>query len=79
MKIEYLLIKTRNDFCQTIEQFKNLLSSNSRISFSNNTLLFKETVFNIIITSRTIEKDNKNKPEIIFYFQISYEKANNNR
>ncbi len=77
MKIEYLLIKTRNDFCQTIEQFKNLLSSNSRISFSNNTLLFKETVFNIIITSRTIEKDNKNKPEIIFYFQISYEKANN--
>ena len=30
MRIRYLLVKSKDDFCQNIEQFKNLLSVNSR-------------------------------------------------
>lgn len=79
MRIEYMLIKTQNDFCQTIEQFKSLLSSNSRITFSDDTLRFEKTMFNIKLSSKNIEKEKKrkNKPEIVFYFQISSEEDSN--
>ncbi len=79
MRIEYMLIKPQNDFCKTIEQFKSLLSSNARITFSDDTLCFEKTTFNIKISSKIIEKEKKgkNKPEIVFYFQISSEDTSN--
>lgn len=38
MKMEYLLVKGKDDFCQDEEQFKNLLSSNTRVTLYKNTL-----------------------------------------
>lgn len=69
MKIEYLLIKTQNDFCQTVEQFKNILTSNVRLTFSSDKLLtFKKVKFNYSISTYNI--DTTQNHETVFYFQI---------
>ena len=39
MKIEYLLIKKKNDICSDIDSFKSLLSSNTRLSFKDDKTL----------------------------------------
>lgn len=39
MKIEYLLIKNKNDICSDIDSFKSLLSSNTRLSFKDDKTL----------------------------------------
>lgn len=38
MNLEFLFIKTKDDFCQNINQFKNLLSSNTRLVLKDNSL-----------------------------------------
>lgn len=67
MKIEYLLMKKQDDFCQNIEQFKNLISSNVRIVFENDSLLIDKKKLQYIITVDNVEASK----EIMFYFQIS--------
>ena len=38
MNLEFLFIKTKDDFCQNINQFKSLLSSNTRLVLKDNSL-----------------------------------------
>lgn len=37
MKIEYMLVKGKDDFCQTVDQFNSLLSSNTRVVLKDHT------------------------------------------
>ena len=69
MKIEYLFIKPQNDFCQTVEQFKNILASNVQLTFSSDKLLtFKKKTFDYSISTYNV--DNKKHHETVFYLQI---------
>lgn len=69
MKIEYLIIKTKDDFCQDVEQFKSLLLSNTRLKITGDVIRFQNTDFGFVITNYEIT--DKKKKETVFYFQIS--------
>lgn len=73
MKIEYLLIKSKNDFCCSVEQFKSLLLTNKRISISADKLLFSKASFDYSISLQEIKGKKK---EVVFYFSISSDTEN---
>ena len=65
LKTEYLLIKTQNDFCSTVDQFKSLLLSNKRLSIDENSIQFSGVSFDYTLTAQEVVwKKNK---EIVFY------------
>lgn len=69
MKIEYLLVKTNNDFCSTADQFKNLLMSNKRITMTDDSINFSNTTLEYTLSATEVNwKKNK---EIVFYFMVS--------
>lgn len=72
MKIEYLIIKPKDDFCTTPDKFLSLLSSNSRLEVKDNQISFQNEAFLYSLDSETVEY--KNKKEIVFHFIISSEK-----
>jgi len=74
LKIEYLLIKTDNDFCSTTEQFKSLLLSNKRISMNETSIQFSGVSLGFTLTEQAVVW--KKKKEIIFYFSVSAEEDN---
>lgn len=59
MKSEYLLVKGKDDFCQDIEQFKNLLASNTRLVLNGNTLEAdqKKLTYSIVMYNVTASKE----------------------
>lgn len=67
MKIEYLLMKKQDDFCQNIEQFKNLFSSNVRMVFEGDTLRIDKKELQYVITVDKVEASK----EIVYHFQIN--------
>lgn len=62
MKIEYIIIKKEDDFCNSVERFKNLLSTNSRITFENSKIKFSNVALDYSIKTEKIQ----NKKERIF-------------
>ncbi len=62
MKIEYILTKKEDDFCDSVERFKNLLSTNSRITFENSKIKFSNVALDYSIKTEKIQ----NKKERIF-------------
>lgn len=62
MKIEYIIIKKEDDFCNSVERFKNLLSTNSRITFENSKIKFSNVALDYSIKTEKIH----NKKERIF-------------
>lgn len=55
MKIEYMLVKSKDDFCQTVEQFKNLLSANTRLVLTDETLETDHKMVNYSIELYEVE------------------------
>lgn len=69
MKIEYLMVKTNNDFCSTVDQFKSLLLSNKRITMTEDSINFSNTTLEYTLSATEVNwKKNK---EIVFYFMVS--------
>lgn len=68
MKTEYLLIKTKKDFCSNKEQFKNLLLSNSRITIEDSTIKLAQDSFTYGLIMQDVTW--KNKHEVVFYLTI---------
>ena len=73
MKIEYLLIKSNNDFCSSTEQFKSLLRSNKRITMDERTIRFSDVTLDYTLNAQEVAWKYK---EIIFYFIVTSEKKN---
>lgn len=71
MKLEYLLIKSNNDFCATEEQFKSLILSNKRLTMDDDQIQFSGENFTYMLTSQVVKW--KKRSEIVFYFVISTE------
>lgn len=69
MKTEYLLIKRKDDFCNTNDQFINHLLTNTRITVNGNTICFsnKELTYSLSVS----EVHTKGNKETLFYFIIS--------
>ena len=67
MKNEYIFIKQEYEYCNTIEQFKNIFSSNKRITFEEKNLIVdgKKLCYTI---KETIVKASK---EILFHLVIN--------
>lgn len=63
MKLEFLFVKGKDDFCQNVQQFKNFLLSNSRLTMNENILQVdhKELSYNIVMYEVDVSK------EIIFH------------
>lgn len=74
MIIEYVLIKSENDFCKDIDQFKSLLQANSRITFEDNYCYLSGKRFNYSLTSNNVKWDKRK--EVVFYFAVSTESNN---
>lgn len=66
MKIEYLFVKKNDDFCNTEEQFKSMLLSNSRISFQDNFLSIGKYKLEYVIKQDAVDAIN----EILFFLSI---------
>jgi len=75
MKIEYIIIKREDDFCDSVERFKNLLSTNSRITFANSKIKFSNVALDYIIKTEKIE----NKKERIFQLTFSCNDSDENK
>ena len=75
MKIEYIIIKREDDFCDSVERFKNLLSTNSRITFENSKIKFSNVALDYIIKTEKIE----NKKERIFQLIFSSNDSDESR
>lgn len=75
MKIEYIIIKREDDFCDSVERFKNLLSTNSRITFENSKIKFNNVALDYIIKTEKIE----NKKERIFQLIFSSNDSDESR
>lgn len=69
MKLEYLLIKTENDFCSTEEQFKNFLQTNMRIHIGNDQITFSGIHLTYTLGVEHIAW-GKSK-DIVFRFEVS--------
>lgn len=74
LKLEYLLIKSSNDFCNNVDQFKNLLRSNAQVNVSDESILLSSVRFDYELTSEEINLQ-RNK-EIVFHFAVSTEDEN---
>lgn len=60
MKIEYIIIKPEDDFCNSIESINNLLRSNSKIVISNDSLTFDKIVtINVLFTKLVCEQKER--------------------
>ena len=69
MKSEYHLIKKKDDFCNTAEQFKSLLLTNEQISIKGDTISLSQKSLNYSL--RVIEVITKSKSETVFYFVLT--------
>lgn len=74
MKIEYLLIKSNNDFCSNMDQFKSLLQSNRRIIMDDEHITFSGV--SLGYTLNVTEVDWRGKKEIVFYFTVCTDEQN---
>lgn len=66
MVIEYLFVKTKDDFCVNVEGFKKYLESNMRIKFENNEVTIDKKKYRYKLAETVVEKSN----EIVFHFGI---------
>ena len=69
MRIEYLLTKAKNDFCNTKEQFIHLLLTNNRLSINGDLISFSNNVLSY--TLDVTELKSKKNSETILYFIVS--------
>lgn len=69
MKIKYLLVKKKNDFCQNIEQFKSLLSVNARMTMDENNIKVGQKEVGYKIEMHEIEEAK----EIVFQLTLDAE------
>ncbi|SFH40261.1 hypothetical protein SAMN05660649_05078 [Desulfotomaculum arcticum] len=65
-KLEYLLVKKKDDFCNTIEQFQNFLLTNKRLSIAEDIL----TIDNHQIKYNLIEQDIEKTKELSFHLSF---------
>lgn len=67
MKIEYILIKDKNDFCPTIASFKSWLSANSRVDFiSDKKVNIDEITFDYDLKQSEVEHSD----ESVFWLTV---------
>lgn len=66
MRKEYLFVKKKDDFCNSIEQFKSMLLSNSRIELCDNQLKIGQQRLEYSINQDNIERVH----EVMFFFCI---------
>lgn len=71
MRIRYLLVKSKDDFCQNIEQFKNLLSVNSRITIDEENIRVSQKDVRYKIEMHEIEEVR----EIVFQLTLEAEQG----
>lgn len=76
MKIEYMLIKQKDDFYNTVEQLKNLLHTNSRIELNDDSLMVSGVELSYSLTVKEINTGNK--AEMVFCFDVSVREENDN-
>lgn len=69
MKIEYILIKKSDDFYSSVEQFKNLLMTNSRISVEEESIIVSDNRYSYNLSTQEV-KWGKRKDRI-FNFTVS--------
>ena len=69
MRIEYLLTKAKNDFCNTKEQFIHLLLTNNRLSINGDLISFSNNVLSY--TLDVTELKSKKNSETFLYFIVS--------
>lgn len=75
MKIEYLLIKKKNDICSDIDSFKSLLSSNTRLSFKDDkTLCIGESSYLYSLSVSEPESIG----EVVFNFSVKTSEKDDN-
>jgi len=66
MKIEYIIIKKEDDFCDSVERFKNLLSTNSRITFENSKIKFGNVALDYSIKTEKIQNEKERIFQLVF-------------
>lgn len=72
MKMEYIFIKQKDDYCVSQEMFQNFLCTNKRIWFKSeednksNIIVFDGQKFEYALESTEVEKSN----EIIFHLMV---------
>lgn len=69
MKTEYHLIKVKNDFCNTVEQFKNLLMTNVQIKIDKDTVFLSDK--SLAYSLKATDVSVKSKKETVFYFVLT--------
>ena len=69
MKLEYLFIKSENDFCSTEEQFKNFLQTNMRLAIEGDQISFSGV--NMEYTLNVEHITHKKQKDIIYHFAVS--------
>ncbi len=67
MKMIYMLVKAKDDFCQNVQQLKNLLTSNCRITFSEETLEIEKRKLSYRISVNEVEASN----ETVFRIEVT--------
>lgn len=72
MKMNYIFIKGKDDFCQDIEQFKNLLSSNVRLEIKEKQIIadHKELAYSIVMCN--VAASN----EVVFHVSLEAKQEN---
>jgi hypothetical protein len=60
MKLEYLFLKKEDDFYKSIDSFKSLLKTNSRIELKDSSLIYKQYFINFSLRTNII-KDSKER------------------
>ena len=67
MKIEYILIKDKNDFCPTIASFKSWLSANSRVEFISDE---KVNIDNVTFDYELKQSEVEHSDESVFWLTM---------
>lgn len=73
MRLEYIFIKSKNDFCKNVDQFRKFLETNERLSFSAKKLQFSKLSFDYNLTAKNVIW--RKKPESVFHLNIRIEKT----
>ena len=75
MKIQYLLVKQKNNSCKTVDEFRNLLLSDDQLLIENNTIHLGKASFSFKLEKHDIDN---NKKEIAFCFTVYNNGENEN-
>ncbi len=73
MRIEYLFIKSKNDFCESVDLFIKFLETNGRLSFSEKKLLLSKQSFDYELTLKDVIW--KKRQERVFHLCVQINKT----